>query len=379
MKWLLILLCCLPAIGISQQAYTLEGTLGKNRIYLFFEDYSTTADNKLGEVRYFYQSQLKDILLNGTRTGDRFEFFFKRGSGDMVVEKFSLVKKGNAFTGTWENEKGNKLPVTLQIVNVDSARKRFESPMVDLPDDHLPDLIRSAYLTFKADSIATFSGKKIEWFSEKHCHAPFFRLGEGFSETVKKTVNPVLEKLHYELAINQLGCTSYFDSNDGHGIEYSISIGYLDDNLLGFEIFSYWSCGGAHPDGGGQGFLIDLHSGKEYEIDDVIAFDKSVTTEQRGGFNTYAAYRTNFFAPAIFKLINSEQHFKQPTTEDDNCDYTDLERWDFISWKFTKQGIGFTPYFPRVSRNCEETFLVPFEKLKPYRNPEFPYAFDRKN
>jgi hypothetical protein len=64
----------------------------------------------------------------------------------------------------------------------------------------------------------------------------------------------------------------------------------------------------------------------------------------------------------------------KPTPDsDDNCDYTDLDSWDFVSWNFTEKGIEFIPYFYRAARNCEEPFLVTFEKLSSYKNKYFPY------
>ena len=55
---------------------------------------------------------------------------------------------------------------------------------------------------------------------------------------------------------------------------------------------------------------------------------------------------------------------------------TDLDRWwGDEKWIYTEKGIEFTPSFPHVIRCCTETYLVPFEKLKKYKNPKFPYPF----
>ena len=376
MRRFLQLLFFAPAACFAQPSYTLEGSLGKSLIYLYFDAYATPDDNHLGEVRYFYASQLKDIELDGTRNGDKFEFALKRTGGDEIVEKFVLTKRNNDFSGTWENQKGKKLPVKLHAVQKTEWRKKAPKAVADFPDEQLIDVIRATYMTFRRDSVTAYNGKKIEWFSETHCRSPFFRLADGFTDDTKKTVNPILEKMHYESALSQLTCSSPFSYNEGNEIEYTITINYLDENLLGFDEFSYWYCGGAHPDGGSTGFLIDLHSGKQFDIDDIVAFDKSVTTQKASDFKAFSGYREMYFAPTVFGLVNSEQHFVKPPEDDaEGCDYTDLQIWNFVSWNYTENGIAFTPHFTRYLRSCEDAFLVPFDKLRRYRHPNFPYAF----
>jgi hypothetical protein len=228
-------------------------------------------------------------------------------------------------------------------------------------------------MEFKQDSVSKFHGKELIWYSEKHCYSPFFRLGNYFSEKSKSVINPILNTIQIQNSLAQLGCSSRFEYNTGDGIEYTVKINYLNENLLGFNIFSSWFCGGAHPDFGGQGYLLDLNNGKEYEIDDILAFDKTVTNEKQGGFDAYSAYRQNFFAPKIFELINNYTQLTNDAERD--CDYTDLEIWNFPSWNITEEGIEFTPSFYRAARACEDSFLVPFESLKQFKNPKFLYNF----
>ena len=136
----------------------------------------------------------------------------------------------------------------------------------------------------------------------------------------------------------------------------------------------FWDCGGAHPDFGSSGYLIDLNNGKQYGIDDILAFDKSVTGDKENNFDAFSKYRSTYFAPKLLAVLNSQEHFEKPKNDDDHCDYTNEEYWDFPSWNYTEKGIEFTPIFYRAARSCEESFLVPFEKLKKYKNPKFPYS-----
>ena len=353
--------------------YLLEGTLGKATIYMFFEDDSTPTENTIYDVRYFYKNSLKDIVLSGGKTGNKYIFKFE--SNDKINEKFELSLTQNSnFNGFWTDAKGLKLPVSLKPFDKSSflLKEKKNDFLKQFKEDTF-DFLKVSLIQFKSDSISIYKGKTIEWFSEKHCNAPYFRLGKGFSDGIKNKINPILNKYHYQNVLAQLSCSSSFDYNNGNGIEYSIYIHYLDENLIGYYDFSAYDCGGAHPDFGGQGILLDLKSGKSYGIDDILAFDKSVGANQETNFDAFSKYRSNYFAPKIFALVNKTQHFKKPSNEDDGCDYTDLEYWDFPSWSFTEKGIEFTPIFFRAARSCEEPFLVSFSDLRKFKNTKFPH------
>lgn len=366
-KNITILFVCLFNLMFSQTNYYLEGKLGKSTIYVSIQDY----DTKL-ECRYFYQNSLKDIVLRGNRKNSVFEVAFKDLSTEKIIEKFELtLMKNGHFKGFWMSEKGKKIAVELLPINFSN----YSKPSFNFFNEI--DRIKLSHIIFKQDSTSNYKGKEIVWYSETHCKSPFFRLGEHFSEKTKSILNPILNQIHIENTLSQLSCSTQFDYSEGNGIEHDISINFLNENLLGFEVFSYWDCGGAHPDFGGNGYLIDLNNGKQYEIDDIIAFDSSVTTEEKSSFQAFSNYRTNFFAPKLLALINETEHFIKPDeNSEENCDYTETEYWDFPSWSITEKGILFTPYFYRAARSCEEPFLVPFEKLKKYKNNEFPYNLD---
>lgn len=320
---------------------------------------------------YFYQNSLKDILLEGTQKNNVFTLIFKHG--DTIHEKFVLKKVDNTnFEGTWSDAKGKSFPVKLSPID-------FSDYKSTLPDDYYGDeklnLIKYKFLEFKKQKTTVYKNKDIVWYTEKHCNAPFFRLGDTFSEKSKNAVNPVLEKIQIKNTIWQLNCSSDYYYNTGENITYDTYFTFLNNNLIGFKTSSDWYCGGAYPDNGTTGYLIDLNTGKNYELDDIIAFDKSVTTEKESNFDSFVKYRKNYFAPKLYAIVNSEQHFKKPKdTDEEPCDMTNLDKWwGDETWIYTEKGIEFTPSFPHAMRACEESFLVSFEKLKKYKNPKFKY------
>jgi hypothetical protein len=360
----------ISAFSQNQEIY-LEGTIAKSKIYMSINIFGSATEEPNTNAIYFYQNSLKDILLEGRQKNNIFTLIFKHG--DTIHEKFVFKKIGKTdFEGTWSNTQGKSFPVKLSLINFSNYKSTLSESYYG---DEKLNLVKLKFLEFKKQKTTFYKNKAIDWYSEKHCNVPFFRLGDNFSEKNKIAVNPVLEKTHIKNAIWQLNCLSYNYYNTGENISFETDFTFLNDNLLGFKIFSDWYCGGAYPDNGATGYLIDLNTGKNYELDDIIAFDKSVTTEKESNFDSFVKYRKNYFAPKLFAIIDGEQHFQKPKdNEEEPCDLTDLDRWwGDETWIYTGKGIEFTPSFPHAMRACEETFLVSFEKLKKYKNPKFKY------
>ncbi|MCL1943888.1 MAG: hypothetical protein FWF54_10130 [Candidatus Azobacteroides sp.] len=376
---LIVLFWCHGSL-FSVENYLLKGKIGNSDIYMSVNDYSSgnVDDDETLDALYFYVSSLKDIVMRGNREGGKYVLYVNK-SENGYDEKFVLSKNAaGEFKGTWNSANGKRLSVSLvptSVQDIDHHPYGQLDFIKNLKQEDAFNYIRSGLISFVGDSVADYKGKSFVWFKESHCNAPFFRLGNGFSTETLQAVNPKLDEIHLYNAISQLSCSAQWYYNEGNSIEYTIRIEYLTDNLLGFSVFSSWFCGGAHPDFGEVGYLLDLNNGKEYEIDEVLAFDQSVTTESQGGFSAFSEYRSNYFGPGVFKLVNQIEKFEKPDPEEDDCDYTELEYWDFPSWHFTEEGIVFTPIFYRAARNCETGFLVPFSDLRKYKRAGFPYDF----
>lgn len=364
------LLCSVYAARAQEEtSYYLQGTIGNYPIAMRISCYE---DTNCSDTRYYYKKVLKDIVLEGTKKGNHFILSTSKYNKEATLETFDLQQQADkSFSGTWISG-GKKLPVKLSPIKIAAINNPYKS-VKGVTKDQLSDpyeYLRLSSLNFIRDSVTKYKGKELVWLHEKGSDVVFFRLGNGFSPLQLQKINPRLDAVHIENAMNELSCSSPW----GGSIDFSIDVNYLDDHLLGFNVFASWSCGGAHPDFGGTGYLLELNTGKQFDIDDILAFDASVTTEDRSGFDKYNKYRSDFFAPKLMALMIKVHGFEKPKSEED-CDYTDSEIWDFPSWQFTEKGIEFTPIFARVMRACEDSYLIPFDLLKPYKNPEFPYNF----
>lgn len=370
----------------ASTTYFLKGTLGKSEIYMKFEDFTMDYPNDeptIVDVRYFYKMSLRDIVLRGEKSENNFTFYFQQ-DGEKFKEKFFLtMMKDGTFKGYWESEKGKKLKVNLNPIATDQLEHPFSNqPFIQKLKKTDPyEYMRSFFLKFKKDSVSNYNSNSFQWVSETHARSFGFFLGESFDSLTRKKMHEPLEKILLENALSQLSCASEWDYNTGNGIEYTIELTYLDRNLLGFEISAGWDCGGAHPDFGTEGYLFNLSTGQNYDIDEIVAFGKVVVyndgNEGSDNFSEFSEYRDTYFAPQLVALMREIYHIKTPTEDaDDPCDYTDPSNWDFPSWIFKEDGIVFIPIFARVARACETTeFIIPFETLKKFKNPSFPFDF----
>lgn len=339
--------------ALAESVFNLRGTIGNLPVYLQLEEFTSNENPNvtIADGTYFYEKQLKDIVLRGTKNGNAYSLFLNR-DGKNFDERIVVNASGaGKFVGTWTSKSGKSLPVSLELLDVSKINNPYKN--YDFVRNLDPfEYARTAFFKLKRDSVTSKKGKSFVWFSETHCEAALFRLGNGFSKQTLELINPRLDSIHFQQIFEQLTCASYENVSSGSNIYYQTDISYLSEDLLGFSIFSAYDCGGAHPDQGSQGYLVDLHSGKFYDLED--------------------AY--NISAASLLKLENSIHQFKKPKS-DDECDYTDAEIWKYPSWNFTEKGIEFTPIFPRFMRACEEDFLIPFSALKPFRKASFPYSF----
>ncbi len=363
------LLLTLTGRARSQEYAYLQGTIGAYPIAIRISCYN---DTDCGDTRYYYKKALKDIVLEGSRQGKHYVLQTSEYNSE-PRETFDLYEQADhSMSGTWSM--GNKkLPVTLQplrrtdVRNIPDFVKHSDNESLSDPYEYL----RAASLVLVRDSVARYKNKEFVWFREKASDMSLFRLGNGFSPAQLKKINPMLDEIQLTEAMNQMSCSGF----SGGSIDFTVTITYLDDHLLGFRIFSSWFCGGAHPDFGGQGYLLDLNTGRQFDLDEILSFDTTAVSEAKGGFDRFSDYRNHFFAPKLLELMTRAHGFEKPKDEEDQCDYTDQEIWDFPSWEYGEEGISFTPIFGRAMRACEESFLLTFEQLKAYKNPKFPFNF----
>ena len=78
-------------------------------------------------------------------------------------------------------------------------------------------------------------------------------------------------------------------------------------------------------------------------------------------------------ATVLRKLISQEvKSFSDGLNVDCADVYQSEEVFQFITWYVSPDGLVVQPSFPHVAAACENDFLLPYAKLKPYLAPNSP-------
>jgi hypothetical protein len=81
------------------------------------------------------------------------------------------------------------------------------------------------------------------------------------------------------------------------------------------------------------------------------------------------ANRDKLFAPGLIALLRRyhPQEMKPPKAGDeDDCDYTQTDVWNFPAWSLGSKGLWVGAIFPRVMRPCDspDWAIIPWSALK---------------
>jgi hypothetical protein len=345
----------------ASNAIEAYGTIDDIKIHINFEK---NDDSCL--MRYYYDSKLLDIESTECKVDkNRYDIYINHNMNNETKkasngEHFVLNIKNDSIDGTWQNNSSKPKVVNLKIS--EGSYEKFRNDNLSFSRDKLEDVGQN---------------RQIVWINENHSNIQYPRLGNGFSKQEIVATNSILENIQKDMAIGYLTCVSHFDYESG--METNNKVEFVGANFISISTSDSYYCGGAHPDFGSYSNLIEIKSGKNYGIDEILAFDKVVPKYKRGDsdekFTKYAEYRKKKFAPAIKNMVFKKWSLSQGPDEN-GCDYSDDEIWDFVSWDVTKDGIAITPIFPRVDRACEESFVIPYNVLNKYKNQNFHYRLE---
>ena len=359
---LIPLLTAILGLASSSLAAKIEGvyvgTLGKTNVVFKLEKPNETD---LSGV-YFYRNHARDIQLSGTLSGSSLTLDEHGLYAAQSNAKLSLKVQETGFSGTWTDLKsGKSLLLTLRAVTPAdlNALKLPSTPLLRKWKLEEP----YEYLRFdaplKASRFEKFNGKNVQWWLEPRSKISFFKLTRE-----SKAVNDALTDEHYLMASNALQCPN--DSDDGFTFDPKIVL--YSKRILSVTGQVYYDCGGAHPDGYSENLTLDLQTGTVLKLEDLYRFaavQKGLNLQKQEPFELFSSY-TQARAVVLKKLILEVQSF----TTDSDTDCRDLyetgDVFQFITWYLTPEGLIVQPSFPHVAAVCENDFLLPYAKLKPY-------------
>lgn len=369
-----LLLCCaalaLPA-SASAQPEVWRGTVGTLPVAVQLNE------GEGAEVygQYFYFKHLHDLELQGKRDGKGLHLEV-RSRDDAVSERWELSEKDGALQGQWSAGK-RSLPVRLQRVDLKALRAGSDGERYRRIGDDASafDALRVGELSLKKTKTQQFQGQRLQWWREPRTGMELFTLESGADAPARARVNEILNRRLWRSVVDALGCLSAPNSE----FEQTVTPRLLDRRFLSLSLMSSYYCGGAHPDFGDSPLTIDLRSGRELALEDVLWLGKGQPPRSAGngdydspGYKRLQEYRESTLASWTIKTLTGLHPDDMAKPKDDEgCDYSDPGVWGTSIWYLTPQGLYLGPYFARVARACEypEWSLVPWKLVERHPGP----------
>jgi hypothetical protein len=354
----------------AQDATTLllEGTIGKARIMM---ELTLNGSDIWGQ--YYYKKHKKTIELEGKYLSDKsIELVYEHWGNKEV---FTLKDIGNEntiiYTGTWqqsiETENGTTVsaPLAVKLTMADVSKIPVQNTYVKHANLSDYNYSRLADIKLVQDSVQKINAEfSVTWLRDTITGFAFIRVNKNASVKGIDSLNYFLETLQFSEILSYLDC---------NGSEYTSGMNgvYIRGHMMSFSIFNSYECGGAHPDFGSTGYTFNMETGKQMLLTDFLFFGKT-----EADYSSKDSYKlgSDVMGPNIVKLLNKlyPEEMKKPEDEDDPCDYSSSDVWDYSPWYLTENGLYLYPYFYRYARCCDgaEFSVIPYKTLEKYKNPK---------
>jgi len=344
------------AWAAPEQVY--QGTVGTAPVVM-------TLNEDKAEVfgQYFYLRSRLDIDLSGSVRGQTLDLE-SRVTGD----KLHLTRSGATLSGTLTTAKARRVTVSLRPAGAPE----------NLPPD-LPTKL-SAYerwhltgLQLTAQQAETVNGKTIRWYREPISGIRLFRIESGYAAPALAAVNHALARNQWQDVSAWFACIGY---EGGPGTDVAeAQKPWLGANHMSYVWNASWSCAStAHPDFATAGHSFDMRTGRELQLDELLHFGPTPVPAEDS--DAWYSYRSKRFAPgvvALLKRYHPEEMAKPAEGDEDGCDYSDPEVWDFPGWALSEKGLWLGATFARVQRACDapDWSILPWSALglKPGERP----------
>ena len=365
----LILLLIVSTTCSNAKVCILQGTIGKFSIVMKID-----SDDNSYYGAYFYASSKMDIDLTGVKTGGVYFLVHlkedeRTGKSD-TTEKITLRKNSDkTWTGLWKNNKNKQFAITLKEVNLDTVRH----PYSDLPsikkmkkEDPL-GYVRTSLLTTILDSTKVKEKYQFDYYHVSNTPISSFLVAGGMDKIASDKTNKLLldcliwnANAYYTCMPSRFG--AYY---------FSIDTMFLTDHVISVTYDVGEDCGGPHPNSYNFSINVNAQTGEEYKLEDVLYLTHAKIPKENS--DEWINFRSHDYAPKLLHLMDSMHHKYMivDTSTDQECDYSSSDRWDFVDWHFTPEGLYISPSFPHVDASCENPkwSYIPYDVLKKYKNP----------
>lgn len=350
-KWGLLLVGLLA--GMAQAApLLLQGTIGQAAVVMELD----IDDGGQVTGRYFYRKYHRDIALNGSRQQDGSLALGENLSYDEQRSDLTLRPQGKGWQGQWQGPKAEQpLPVVLTPLLPAQLTPSRDPALQPFRQSSPYDYERMAALKLVAGKQQRFQGYTLQWWREPVSSIASFRLQDGFDAATLQRLNQRLAQRQWQGVVDLFDCLRGGSRTGGGDFEQTVSPEMINHQLLSVSEFTSYDCGGAHPDFGDNPLNLDVATGRELQLEDLLWLGKGKPRLARkaNGDRVDYQYEETVLGPWLQRQFAHLYPREFQSRSDEGCDYNTPDVWQFASWYATPKGLYFGPSFVRIARNCE--------------------------
>lgn len=346
-------------------AQLLQGQIGSAAVVM---ELNLAKDGK-ADGRYFYRKYHHDIALDGQRRADGSVTLGENQGYDESRTDLVLRPDGKGgWQGRWQGSK----PISLSPLPPDALPASEVAALARLRQQHPYEFVRLADLTLRPGREQRVGSYRLRWWQEPVSKIRFFRVEEGYPPVVQQRLNRVLESRHWQEVNGYFDCALGGARRRGFDYEQTVTPRLLNEHVLSASVFTSFDCGGAHPDFGDNPLNLEVQSGRELQLEDVLWLGQGkprLGRDADGHLQNYD-YQNKVLGPWLARTLRQlyPQQMASPG-KDDGCDYRDSGLWTLPTWYLLPQGLYLGPSFPRVARACEypEWPVLPWKVVDRHR------------
>ena len=363
----------------GEQVYT--GTLGKQTIVM-----GLTLSDEDAPARYFYQRHHLDIPLFAGKLGKTHLELVEGVDESAPRPVITLDRQANgSWQGIWRGTDGKTLPLSLHPATPTPPASDAVPYLHKLYRDDPYGYLRLADLKLQAGRKQTVMGYHLQWWQQPAAKLAMFEITDGYPEAERQRINAILRNRLWQETDAYFECMGSARGTDLADFEQTVTPELFTPHLISVTVHTDYYCGGAHPDFGTAGINLDAHTGQPIALEDLLwlgkgkplhviglADDPAQTPNARDNA-ALAAYQEKTLAPWLLAQFNRlYPTLMQPTDSEDECNYNDVEFWQYGNWHLTPAGVFFGPSFPRAARACEASddwSIVPWALVRKHPGP----------
>ena len=304
-----------------------RGTVGKQQVMVCLDQ---------DDARYYYLRNPGYLALKlETPSGTR----WTESSKGKLTGNWQLDgPAGGQLSGTWTAPKGgHALPIQLQRIAATDDTLLCSSPVFYAP--------RVEAQPVNPGKPRKFEGKQYRELSALKGDIVGLELLE--TAPTYAALNRTLKAQFLQEISNHFDCEASAEESEAPGADYSSHLQpvFWTNRWLAVAEQSEYFCGGAHPDGGYMVTTYDLAKGTEAKLENWLKLSKDE------------------FPQGLRQLI-----LRQAGNIDKDCADVLADNASYSIWP-SRGGLAFYPHLPHVVAACADTFVVPYQALRPWLSP----------